>query len=344
MDDARPVAAHFDSTANAWVLSTHADVSAALRDARLSPSASSNAATVPTGVRQAAARAFSPDKLALWRAEIEQSAAGYAARLSVGQPVDLVSEFAAPWSLALAMKATRAAGEDATRLAALARDVFLAAAHSTDSAVPQSALAASLELAATLQNATTEASLDVQAFVALAHTLPGFLAGAWLELFGNAEAADRLRRNRGLMPGAIEELLRLAGPSRAVFRVALSDVAIGAARIRPGERVALMLAAANRDPALFADADRFDPERHADQHLAFGKGTHSCVGASMIRMAAAAATGALLSATANVKLIGEIDWVEGFAIRAPSSLYATLEREPPDASHSQNSQRPVPIT
>jgi cytochrome P450 len=154
-----------------------------------------------------------------------------------------------------------------------------------------------------------------------------FLANAWHELFRRSENADHLRRNVDLLPRAIEELLRLAGPSRAVFRIATSDLSIGEATIRAGDQVALLLAAANRDPLVFAHPDRFDLERGADRHLAFGTGTHSCVGASFIRFASVAATRALLGTTSAVELLGDIDWVGGFAIRVPSSLRVVLRRD-----------------
>ncbi|HTE47545.1 MAG TPA: hypothetical protein VK636_20045, partial [Gemmatimonadaceae bacterium] len=163
---ARSGPARFDSTLGAWILSNHADVSAALRDVRLSAVATA-AGDAPghAAVRRTAARDFSPERLAAWCAE---TAAKHVARIPVGRPVDLVREFAAPWSLALAAKAACPTGGDmeAARLSALAREVFLAAATATDSTVSPRALAASAELAQSLQRATAEASIDVQAFVA----------------------------------------------------------------------------------------------------------------------------------------------------------------------------------
>jgi hypothetical protein len=136
-----------------------------------------------------------------------------------------------------------------------------------------------------------------------------------------------LRAAPALLPGAIEELLRHAGPARAVFREATAEVSIGGVTIVPGARVILLLSTANRDPAQFADPDRLDFERGADGHLAFGRGVHSCSGAPLIRMAAVVATEALLQGTGALELAGPVEWIGGFAIRAPATLPVILRPE-----------------
>jgi cytochrome P450 len=330
MDEAeQPGEARFDSALGAWVLTSYADVSAALRDARLSlsgTSAEGDAAHVAVG--EAAARALSPARLAAWRAELEASALVLAGALPTDSPVDLVGAFARPWSVALAVRATGAPAADAERLDRLAREVFLAAAHATDSGFPPRAQAAAAELASGFPSAG--ASADVQAYVALSQTLPRVLANAWLELFRRPDEADRLRAHPELMPGAVEELLRHASPARAVFRRSLAEMSIGRASVAPGDRVILMLSAANHDPARFPEPGRLDVGRDAAGHLAFGPGAHSCPGAPLIRMAVAVATDALLRMTSAVEPVGDVEWIGGFAIRAPATLPVVLRREPVD--------------
>ena len=265
-------------------------------------------------------------RLAAWRAEIEASAVALTESLPAGVPVDLVAAFAQPWSATLAARATGAPLADEKRLERLAREVFLAAAHATDSEPRPGA--AVTELARSLPR--TAAS--VQTYVALSQTLPCFLAGAWLELFRRSDEADRLRAQPELMPKAVEELLRHASPARAVFRRALAGVSIGRACVAPGDRVILMLSAANHDPARFPEPGRLDVRRDAAGHLAFGGGPHSCPGAPLIRMAVAVATDALLRVTSATELVGEPEWIGGFAIRAPASLPAVLRPEPRDHS------------
>ncbi len=131
-----------------------------------------------------------------------------------------------------------------------------------------------------------------------------------------------------LMPEAVEELLRHAGPARAIFRRASAGMSIGGARVAPGDRVILMLSAANHDPARFPEPDRLDVRRDASGHVALGGGAHACPGAPLIRMAVAVATGALLGRTSAVEPAGEVEWIGGFSIRAPASLPAVLRPEP----------------
>ena len=249
--------ASFDSALGAWVLTSYADVSAALRNPRLSVSGTSaDGDAAHVAVREAAAHALSPARLAAWRAEVEASARVLTERLPVGVPVDLVGAFARPWSVTVAVRATGAPPADAERLDRLAREVFLAAAYATDSGFQPRAQAAVAKLASSFPGAG--ASADVQTYVALSQTLPCFLANAWLELFRRSDEADRLRLQPELMPKAVEELLRHASPARAVFRRALAEMSIGRASVAPGDRVILMLSAANHDPAQFPEPGRLE--------------------------------------------------------------------------------------
>jgi cytochrome P450 len=247
--------------------------------------------------------------------------------LPVGVPVDLVRAFAEPWSLGLAVTSAQAADDGVARLAELARLIFVDAAHAIEGEPSTRARGASIELA-TMLAATRQGqgtTIDVQAFVALSQTLPCFLAAAWHALFTHPEQIERLRRDD--IGRAIEELLRFAGPSRAVFRRARAAVRIGAAHIGAGQRVALMLADANRDATRFPDPDRLDLTRDASGHLAFGRGSHSCVGASIIRLAVTVATQALIGATHGTPSVDAVEWIDGFAIRAPSSLIVTFSAD-----------------
>jgi cytochrome P450 len=328
MDDVQPGAAWFDPARRAWILSSHDDVSAALREPRLAAVDSQDRSGVHLAAREAVAHSLSADRLAAWRAGFERSAHEMAAGLPADRRVDLVASFAGPWSLKLAVTVTGASSVDAAELARLAREVFLAAASGADRETRPEAHAAAAELARRLPAAS--AAIHVQTFVALSQTLPHLLAGAWHGLFGNPAAVLRLRAEPGLIPRAVEELLRHAGPSRAVFRRALAEVRIGCAEIGSGDRVVLMLAAANHDSARFANPDHVDFCRGTAEHLAFGAGVHSCSGARLTRIAVAVGTEALLRTTDAVELTGPVEWMNGFAIRAPASLPAVLRRRPTD--------------
>jgi len=87
-----------------------------------------------------------------------------------------------------------------------------------------------------------------------------------------------------LAEGHVEELLRFDAPLHLFTRYALEDVDYGGLRLRKGETVGLLLGAANRDPARFAEPDMFDPERTPNPHVSFGAGIHFCVGAPLARL------------------------------------------------------------
>lgn len=96
------------------------------------------------------------------------------------------------------------------------------------------------------------------------------------------------------VPTAIEECLRFDSPVQIRVRLLREDVTIDAHRLRAGDRVWILLGAANRDPERFPEPDRLLPERADNRHLAFGYGTHFCVGAALARLEGAVAIGALL--------------------------------------------------
>ena len=322
MNDPQPAEARFDQRLDAWILSSYRDVSSALREPGLaiSDSGPSESDTHLT-VREAGAE-FAHARLGEWQARMEQSAREYAGRLAPNRTIDLFQAFASPWSLEVAVMVTGIAPELGRSLTRVAGEVFLAAATATGPGSDSHALDAATLLAQQLPPSL----MAVQGFVALSHTLPHFLASAWHALLSNPDSVHQLRSHPDLVPEAVEELLRHASPSQAVFRIAVRPVRVGAANIATGDRVILLLAAANRDSTQFPGPNRIDFARGAAGHLAFGKGAHACAGAQLIRLAASIATRALLSSASAIELNGDITWIGGFAIRAPASLPVILRR------------------
>jgi cytochrome P450 len=106
-----------------------------------------------------------------------------------------------------------------------------------------------------------------------------------LILLDHPEQAAVMRNDPDLVPGAIEELLRFVSPLQFhPRRVALEDVTLGDVVIRKGEGVFALNTAANRDPDVFPDPDRFDVHRDASRHMAFGFGIHQCLGQQLARL------------------------------------------------------------
>ena len=86
------------------------------------------------------------------------------------------------------------------------------------------------------------------------------------------------------MPGAVEEMLRWVSPIKNMARVATRDVELAGARIRAGQELILLYPSANRDEAVFEDADTFDITRSPNPHMAFGFGAHFCLGNQLARL------------------------------------------------------------
>lgn len=94
---------------------------------------------------------------------------------------------------------------------------------------------------------------------------------------------EAMAADPSLVPGAVEELLRWVTPLNNFFRRAVADSTIADQPVRRGDRVLLLYPSANRDEAVFADPFRFDIRRSPNPHLAFGFGTHLCLGATLAR-------------------------------------------------------------
>jgi len=110
------------------------------------------------------------------------------------------------------------------------------------------------------------------------------LSGGLQALCEHPEQLDRLRREPSLLPQAIEEILRWVSPVMQFRRTALCDTRIGEQEILEGEKVVMYYGAANRDPEVFDDPETFDIARRPNPHLAFGIGTHFCMGSHIARL------------------------------------------------------------
>lgn len=100
----------------------------------------------------------------------------------------------------------------------------------------------------------------------------------------NPDQWDAIRTDPGLLPNAVKEMVRYASPVIHMRRTATRDTELGGKEIRKGDKVVVFYPAGNRDPSVFPDPDVFDIARPIRQHLAFGAGTHVCVGSRLAEM------------------------------------------------------------
>jgi cytochrome P450 len=132
--------------------------------------------------------------------------------------------------------------------------------------------------------------------------------------------ADRRRlvREPELVPTAIEEFLRAYAPV-TMARLVAKEARVNGCTFNEGEMVMLPFPAANRDPAVFPDADKVIIDRKENRHAAFGLGIHRCIGSNLARMEMTVAVEEFLKRIPEFELSGEITWSEG-AVRGPRRL------------------------
>ncbi len=135
---------------------------------------------------------------------------------------------------------------------------------------------------------------------------------------------ERARLTADLVPAAVEELIRYDSPLQLFERTATEPVRIGAVTVEPGQKIAALLGAANRDPAVFADPDRLDLGRSPNPHLGFGAGIHFCLGAPLARVELQAALATLLTDLPDLALAGQPTRHPTFTHRGFATLPVTV--------------------
>ncbi|MDT0427824.1 cytochrome P450 [Streptomyces salyersiae] len=145
-------------------------------------------------------------------------------------------------------------------------------------------------------------------------------ANGWRVLFRHPEQLALLRADHGLLPTAVEELLRYDTPVPMFARWVLDDVEVAATVIPRGSQVALLFGSANRDPERFTDPETLDLSRQDNPHISFGAGIHYCLGAPLARLEMAASFGALLRRAPGMRPVAEPEWKPGFVIRGLREL------------------------
>lgn len=132
----------------------------------------------------------------------------------------------------------------------------------------------------------------------------------------------QLRADAALLPTAVQEMFRFEPPLPFFHRHAAEDVELAGRTFPKGTTFGLLYGAANRDPAAFPDADRFDIGRAPNRHLAFGYGAHLCLGNHIARMTLETVFGQLRKC--GVTLLEEPVWKRGLSVRAPERLMVRL--------------------
>lgn len=284
------------------------------------------------------------------RERFADSAAQEAARLvedlrNDGEVAELRRAFAGPMAAAIV---TQALGLDAAEVPAVlgwyeaivSTVTEITAGADIDPAGEQAFSALSQRLAGVIEApnsdsllavAARESALSTEQIVSNAavllfggiETTEGMIAGALLHLLQRPGQVELVRARTELLDRAIEESLRLEPPAAVIDRYATTDTSLGSAQIAQGELVRLSIAAANRDPVVFSDPDRYDLERdNARRHLAFAQGPHVCVGVHLARLETRIGLAVLLRALPALRLDPDRPAeFRGLVFRKPPTLH-----------------------
>jgi cytochrome P450 len=190
------------------------------------------------------------------------------------------------------------------------------------------------DLLSELASDTSEDRLDAAELVGMAfllliagyETSEKLISAVILGLIRRPDLLRALREDPGLLPAAVEEFLRLGGPVlTGTERFAAEDIQIGDVQVRRGDMLLVSFAAANRDASRFEAPDEFRFGRSAG-HLSFGHGVHYCLGATLARMEAEVAIGALLERVQSLDLAvdeSELEWTAGLLLHGVKRLPVT---------------------
>jgi cytochrome P450 len=132
---------------------------------------------------------------------------------------------------------------------------------------------------------------------------------------------QRLRDQPGLAPAAVEELLRYDGPIGAQVRIVQEPQSLHGKPLKAGERVFLLMNAANRDSRAYPDPDRLDLRRHGVPHLTFGFGAHICLGFPLARLEGQIALPAVLARWRHIEIASpQLEWLDSMVLRGMKAL------------------------
>ncbi|MFF7793096.1 cytochrome P450 [Streptomyces sp. NPDC007991] len=302
--------------------------------------------------RRLVGKAFTTRRVAALRPRIEQIGAELIDEMARHDEVDLIDSFAFPlpttvicellgipepdrddfrsWSHTIVSVANandpRKVQEDSAAMAA-----YLGKLLAAKRAHPADDLLTALVQATDDDDQLTEVELVSMAFLLLVaghETTVNLISNGVLSLLQHPGQRALLRQDPGLVPNAVEELLRYEGPvNLTTLRYTKEPMTIGTTTVPEGEFVIVALSSANRDPRSFAGPDTLDVTRKPGGHVAFGHGIHYCVGAPLARLEAEVAFGQLVSRFPEMTLatgFDELAWRHSTLVRGLTALPVRL--------------------
>jgi cytochrome P450 len=162
-------------------------------------------------------------------------------------------------------------------------------------------------------------------------TTTNLIGNSVLELLRNPGERKRLQENPELIESAVDEFVRYCGSVMFTDRAATEDCEVGGKKIRSGQTVICVIAAANRDPAVFTDPEQLDVGRSENNHLGFGLGNHFCLGSQLAKLETEIAISTLLRRFPDFDGPTEPrDYVRSMILRGPVELPLDLATHAPE--------------
>ena len=303
-----------------------------------------------TRLRRLAGKVFNVQSMHAMRPAVETIVSWLFERIGEREEIDFVADFAGPLPCLVIMAMLGVPREDLARVKRMSDDMALFIGSSRTSAEKyDTAEAATREMADYYRDmiADRRANPRDDALSRLVHlrdgddaftddeltatlilmlfagheTTTNHLANGMLALTAFPGEAARLRADPSLAADAVEELLRYDGPSGAQVRIAGAPRTLHGKSIAPGERIFIMLNAANRDPRAYPDPDRVDLGRDGVPHLSFGFGTHICLGFPLARLEGQVALPAVVARWSHIERASDrVEWINSLVFRGMKAL------------------------
>jgi cytochrome P450 len=307
-----------------------------------------------TRLRSLVNRAFTPRAVESLRPRVEEIVDGLLDTVAESGRMEVIHDLASPLPVIVIAEMLGIPAEDRAKFKEWSNAVASQLGFNNDDAVARRAQAAARELREYLEGIAEErrrepredllsallaaeqegmklSTEDVFAttellLVAGNETTTNLIGNGLLALLQRPDQLQKLRHDPGLMQDAVEELLRYDSPVQATSRIVLEDMDFHETPLKKGQEMLLMIGAANRDPAQFADPEALDVTRKDVRHLAFGHGIHFCLGSPLARLEAPIALNALIQRFPNLRLsrTEKPQWGTNFILRGLKKLPVEL--------------------
>jgi cytochrome P450 len=297
-----------------------------------------------TRLRRPVAAAFNRGHIERLRPRVRELAAALLAEVTAsssrGDDFDMIGQYAEPLPVLVIAELLGVPASHAGSLRTWSQAIVRMYEPAPSAAVVDAAVTAATEFADLVRDLVAErradprddlitdlAATDLSDDEVVAAVVLLLNAGheASVNVFGNGLVA---MLQRGLTPGddvalTVEEMLRFDSALQLFERTATEEVEVGGVVVEPGQKIAVLLGSANRDPAVFDEPDEFRVDRSPNNHVAFGVGVHFCLGAPLARMELFESLTSLFATYPSLALAGEPESRGTFVLRGYRSVHVT---------------------